>query len=77
MIYRGLTHEFDFCLPSYLSCSPALIGSMTILHVKPDFQILHGFLLGYPYLWLEMGTCKITTYLQFTFLALQECVMLI
>ena len=50
---------------------------MTILHVKPDFQILQGFLLGYPYLWLEMGTCKITTYLQFTFLAVQEYVFLI
>ena len=39
MIYRGLTHEFDLAftmeqLPYFSDC---LIGSMTILHVKPDF----------------------------------------
>ena len=44
MIYRGLTHEFDLAfameqLPYFSDC---LIGSMTILHVKPDFQI-HAF----------------------------------
>ena len=46
MIYRGLTHEFDLAFTTAGAAtyyfSYCLIGSMTILHVKPDFQI-HAF----------------------------------